>query len=133
MHPLGAMVEACDKALDMLKPEHAKRLLAPKVQSVATRYSGRSDEKPPAMEFSEATMALAHRTFTQGKFKARSHFQNIVGKYVSLPKKQHDKLVQDLALGPMFKKLENEKRFSIFLASGGEWEIIRRAFVFVNG
>ena len=114
-HPPGAMVECCvtcEKALNMLKPEHAKQMLAPAVQSVLSRYSGRSDDKVHSMEFSDATLELAVRTLTQGKYKGgKKHFSEMVDKYISVPAKQHERLTQDLQVGPLFKKLENERRF----------------------
>ena len=114
-HPTGEMVEACitcSKALGLLRPEVAKQMMAPlTVSSVVSRYAGRSDEKTPTMLFSDATLDLAFNTFTQGRFRGKTHFRDLVEKYLTLPPKQHERLVQDLQLEPLFKKLENEKRF----------------------
>ena len=114
-HPAGEMVEACNdcsKALELLRPEVAKQMLAPlSVSSVVSRYAGRSDEKTPTMLFSDATLDLAFNTFTQGRFRGKTHFRDLVDKYLTLPPKQHERLVQDLQLEPLFRKLENEKRF----------------------
>ena len=89
---------------------------APAVQSVASRYSGRSDEKPPSMVLTDSTLELALNTFTQGRFRGKNHFRDLVNKYLSLPPMQHEKLVQDLQLEPLFKKIETEKRFKYLFA-----------------
>ena len=59
-------------------PEVVKKLLAqpPATESVLSRYAGRSDDRPPSMVFSESTLQLAMKTFTQGRFKGKNHFQN---------------------------------------------------------
>ena len=116
VHKPGAMVEVCKTchaALAMMRPEVVKQLLAqpPATESVLSRYAGRSDDRPPSMVFSESTLQLAVKTFTQGRFKGKNHFQNLVQKYLSLPSAQHEALTQDLKLEPMLKKLENEPRF----------------------
>ena len=116
VHKPGAMLEVCKTchaALAMMRPEVAKQLLAqpPATESVLSRYAGRSDDRPPSMVFSESTLQLAVKTFTQGRFKGKNHFQNLVQKYLSLPSAQHEALTQDLKLEPMLKKLENEPRF----------------------
>ena len=77
----------------------------------AVRYSGRSDEKAPTLIFSDFTLELAYNTFTQGRFRGKTHFPELVKKFLTLPPDQHEKLILDLKLEPFFKKLEGEKRF----------------------
>ena len=117
-HKPGAMVEickVCSTALAMVRPEVAKQWLAPvpvaPQPSALSRYSGRSDEKPPTLVFSLSTLELAYNTFTQGRFRGKSHFPDLVKKFLTLPPDQHEKLVPDLKLETFFKKLEGEKRF----------------------
>ena len=90
VHKPGAMVEVCKTchaALAMMRPEVVKQLLAqpPATESVLSRYAGRSDDRQPSMVFSESTLQLAVKTFTQCRFKGKNRFQNLVQKYLSLP------------------------------------------------
>ena len=115
VHKPGQMVETCDSCntvFCMVRPEIAKQLSgAVAVESVASRYAGRSDEKSPSMILTEATLQLAVRMFTQGRFNGKNVFKDLIAKYASLPLAQHDQLVQDLVLEPFFKKVESDRRF----------------------
>ena len=109
----------CSAALTMVRPEVAKQLTAPgsvvaPQPSALTRYSGRSDEKPPTLLFSGATLELAYKTFTQGRFRGKSHFHDLVKKFLTLPADQHEKLVQDLKLEPFFKKRNSDTNVFLF-------------------
>ena len=56
-HPPGKMIEVCkgcSTILEMVRPEIATQLVTPTLQSIATRYSSRSDVKPPSMVLSES-------------------------------------------------------------------------------
>ena len=117
-HKPGAMIEickVCSAALAMVRPDIAKQLLAPTQAAVPpsalSRYSGRSDEKAPTLIFSDSTLELAYNTFTQGRFRGKTHFPELVKKFLTLPPDQHEKLILDLKLEPFFKKLEGERRF----------------------
>ena len=117
-HKPGAMIEickVCSAALAMVRPEIAKQLLAPTSAAIPpsalSRYSGRSDDKPPTLIFSDSTLELAYNTFTQGRFRGKTHFPELVKKFLTLPPDQHEKLILDLKLEPFFKKLEGERRF----------------------
>ena len=78
-HKPGCMIEiciVCSAALTMVRPEVAKQLIAPgsvvaPQPSALTRYPGRSDEKPPTLVFSEASLERAFKTFTQGRFRGK--------------------------------------------------------------
>ena len=122
-HKPGSMLEVCkvcSAALAMVRPEVAKQLLkhGGTQPSALARYSGRSDEKPPTLVFSEPTLELAYNTFTQGRFRGKSHFSDLVKKFLTLPVEQHEKLIQDIKLEAFFKKLESEKRFKHIFSLG---------------
>ena len=113
-HKPGNMVEVCNTcnaALAMLRPEVVKQLIAPPVSSAVTRYLGRSDVKPPSLVFSASILQLAERTLSAGQFRSRSHFNELVKKFLTLPPNQHDSLGKDLVSEPLFRKYENERRF----------------------
>ena len=122
-HRLGSMIEVCkvcSAALAMVRPEVAKELMKPgsTQPSALSRYSGRSDEKPPTLVFSEPTLELAYNTFTQGRFRGKTHFSDLVKKFLTLPVDQHEKLIQDIKLEAFFKKLVSEKRFKHIFSLG---------------
>ena len=101
----------CSAVLTMVRPEVAKQLLAPVTRSAVSRYSGRSDDPAPTLIFQETILELATNTFNAGRFRSKSHFNDLVKKFLNLPPVQHEKLVQDLQLEHLFHKLEGEKRF----------------------
>ena len=75
VHKPGRMVETCDSCnavFSIVRPEFAKQLSgAVAVESVVSRYAGRSDEKPPTLILTDATLQLAVRMFTQGRFNGK--------------------------------------------------------------
>ena len=113
-HKPGCMVEVCktcSAALAMVRPEVAKQLLAPVTATALARYSARSDEKPPSLHLPSGIVDLAENTFTAGMFRGRSHWNELVQKYLMLPPDQHNRLVKDLQPEQMFRKMESEARF----------------------
>ena len=47
-----------------------------------------------------------------GLFKSKTHWQDLVKKYLTLPVTQHERLVRDIELEDMFKSYQAERRFS---------------------
>ena len=113
-HKPGNMVEVCktcSAALSMVRPEVAKQLIAPVPVTALTRYSARSDEKPPSLFLPAGIIELAENTFNAGMFRSRSHWNELVQKFLCLPPDQHNRLVKDLQPEQMFRKMESEARF----------------------
>ena len=114
VHKPGNMIEVCttcSAALALVRPEIVKQLIAPPVSNAVKRYLGRSDVKPPSLVFSASILELAERTFFAGRFRSKTHFNDLVKKFISLPPDQHERLGRDLVSEPMFRKYENERRF----------------------
>ena len=114
VHKPGHMVEVCqtcNKALSMLMPEVAKEMMTPMPATALARYAARSDEKAPTLILPNGIVELAENTFHAGMFRGRSHFNELVQKYLCLPPDQHRRLTKDLQQETMFRKMESEKRF----------------------
>ena len=57
-------------------------------------------------------MDLAENVFTSGLFKSKTHWQDLVKNFLTLPSTQHERLVRDLELEEMFKSHQSDKRFA---------------------
>ena len=57
-------------------------------------------------------MDLAENVFTSGLFKSKSHWQDLVKNFLTLPSTQHERLVRDIELEEMFKSHQSDKRFT---------------------
>ena len=105
-HKPGSMVEmclTCRAVLALVRPEVAKELMIPgKVASAVHRYSSRSDDQPPSLIMPESAIELAENVFNSGTYKNKGHWQDVVKKFLTLPPDQHERLVKDLEMEPMF-------------------------------
>ena len=91
-------------------------MLAPVTVTALTRYSARSEEKPP---LPTGILELAENPFTVGMFRRRrSHWNELVQKYLMLPPDQHNCLVKDLQPAQMFHKVESEACFKYIFKFG---------------
>ena len=91
---------------------HSLGLGGPEVATASTlaRYDVRSHEKPPSLVLPNGIIELAENTFTV-MIKGRSHWHELVQKYLTLPPDQNIRLVRDLKPEPRFRKMESEARF----------------------
>ena len=114
-HKPGSMVEmclTCRAVLALVRPEVAKELMIPeKATSAVHRYSARSDEQPPSLIMPERAIELAENVFNSGTYKNKGHWQDIVKKFLTLPPDQHERLVRDLEMEPMFRSYQSDNRF----------------------
>ena len=114
-HRPGFMVEmclTCRAVLALVRPEVAKELMIPnKASSAVHRYSTRSDEQPPSLTFPESAVELAENVFNSGTYKNKGHWQALVKNYLTLPPDQHERLVRDLEMEPMFRNYQSDNRF----------------------
>ena len=53
---------------------------------------------------------LAENVFTSGLFKSKTHWQDLVKKFLTLPVIQHERLVRDLELEDMFKSYQSDRQ-----------------------
>ncbi len=77
---------------------------------------------------------FGQKMFTQGKFTAKGHFQELVKDHWSLPWKDHAKLEQDIILDDSLRKLEKDRtnksvflfqdQISAFMDSGSSWDAL---------
>ena len=115
-HKPGQMVEVCltcRTTLALVRPNVAKELMIPnKTSSAVHRYALRSDEQKPSLFLSGTIVDLAENVFTSGLFKSKSHWQDLVKNFLTLPSTQHKILVRDIELEEMFKSHQSDKRFT---------------------
>ena len=115
-HKPGQMVEVCltcRTALALVRPNMAKQLVIPdKTSSAVHRYAMRSDKKKPSLFLSGNMVDLAENVFTSGLFKSKTHWQDLVKKFLTLPVTQHERLVRDLELEDLFKSHQSDRRFA---------------------
>ena len=116
VHKPGQMVEVCKTCrtvLALVRPAVAKQLLIPgKTSSAVHRYATRSDEQEPSLFLPGNIVDLAENVFTSGTYKSKTHWQELVKKFLTLPVIQHDRLTKDLELEDMFKTHQSDKRFA---------------------
>ena len=116
VHKPGQMVEVCKTCrtvLAIVRPAVAKQLLIPgKTSSAVHRYATRSDEQEPSLFLPGNIVDLAENVFTSGTYKSKTHWQELVKKFLTLPVIQHDRLTKDLELEDMFKTHQSDKRFA---------------------
>ena len=114
-HKPGSMVEmclTCRAVLALVRPGVAKELMIPgKVTSAVHRYSSRSDDQPPTLIMPDSAIELAENVFNSGTYKNKGHWQDVVKKFLTLPTDQHERLVRDLELEPMFRSYQSDSRF----------------------
>ena len=87
---------------------------------VKTRYMGRCDETVPTMSISDEVLDTVADILSQGQFKGRSTWHEVVKKYLVLPQSQHDKLTDDLKSEDVFNKFRKQKRFGAVFKYQGE-------------
>lgn len=115
-HKAGQMTmdcSSCKAALVLIKDQNTVKLLTKNSNqsSFVSRYSGRCDDVIPTLLLSPATVEIAKNTFTKGMFKDKKSWLEIVKKYLTLPKAQHDILGADIKTEDILRKFKNEKRF----------------------
>ena len=108
---MSTQCKSCSKALAMIKPEMVKGLIAPSGSSLLERYSGRSDEPAPTLEFTPQIMEFVEKVFNSGPYTNKLHFGELVKKCINLPPKQHEKTVKDLKLESFVYALESDPRY----------------------
>ena len=81
---------------------------------------GRCDETVPTMSISDEVLDTVADILSQGQFKGRSTWHEVVKKYLVLPQSQHDKLTDDLKSEDVFNKFRKQKRFNAVFKYQGE-------------
>ena len=106
------MCLTCRAVLALVRPGVAKELMIPgKVTSAVHRYSSRSDDQPPTLIMPDSAIELAENVFNSGTYKNKGHWQDVVKKFLTLPPDQHERLVRDLEMEPMFRSYQSDSRF----------------------
>ena len=111
----------CSKHAKVLKPDdcnacaklsrmvHSKVLaqisetpgLESEVPSAAQRFC-RSDEKPPTLTLSPASMDLAEKVFKLGRYKIPRYFEELTREFLFLPHDQNETLNSNLIMESFF-------------------------------
>ena len=115
-HKGGEMTNDCDScksALSLITNKNTVKLLTQNStkSSLVSRYMGRCDDTVPTLVLDSATVEIAKNTFTKGVFKDKKSWTDVVKKYLTLPKDQHDALCRDIKTEDALRKFRNEKRF----------------------
>ena len=72
--------------------------------------SKRSDEIDPTLVFSEEEMAIAEVLTSQGRYKS-GHYEDLVRKFLFLPKDQNESLGKSLVTEELFRPYEHDRKF----------------------
>jgi hypothetical protein len=114
-HKPGQMLEVCltcRAVLGMVRPSVAKQLLIPNQSTAAVhRYASRSDEQAPSLTLPDSVVELAENVFNSGTYKSKAHWTDLVKKFLTLPPEQHERLVKDLEMEPLFRAYQSDQRF----------------------
>ena len=115
-HDAGSMTRDCSKcsaALGLIRdPKVIEKLTTGAGASgLLSRYAGRCDQVKPTIVLSDSVITLAHSMITQGQFRAKNAWPDVVKDYLTLPASQHEKLSQDIILEGVFNKFRYDKRY----------------------
>ena len=116
LHEAGSMTRDCGKCSAALAiipdPNIIQKLTTGAGTSgLLSRYAGRCDQVKPTIELSDNVIELAHKMITQGQFRAKNAWPDVVKDYLTLPAAQHERLSQDIVLEGVFSKFRNDKRY----------------------
>ena len=109
VHKPGQMVEVCKTCrtvLALVRPAVAKQLLIPGrpcLLCIAMRLDQTS--RSPVYFYLETLL-------TKLRMSSKTHWQELVKNFLTLPVIQHDRLTKDLELEDMFKTHQSDKRFA---------------------
>ena len=115
-HEAGSMTRDCAKcsaALSIISDQNIIDKLTSGAGSsgLLSRYAGRCDQVKPTIELSDSVIELAHTMITQGQFRAKNAWSDVVKDHMMLPAAQHEKLSQDIILEGVFNKFRYDKRY----------------------
>ena len=115
-HQAGSMTRECAKCSASLgvitNNALIEKLTAGAGESgLRARYAGRCDQVKPTIELSDSVVNLAQDMITQGQFKAKNAWTDVVKNFLTLPSPQHDKLSKDIELEAVFDKFRSDKRY----------------------
>ena len=96
-HEAGSMTRDCAKctaALSIISDQNIIDKLTSGSESsgLLSRYAGRCDQVKPTIELSDSVIELAHNMITQGQFRAKNAWSDVVKDHMTLPAAQHERL-----------------------------------------
>ena len=115
-HAAGAMTRDCSMcaaALSLIRDPNVIQKLTTGAgpSGLLSRYAGRCDQVKPTIILSDSVIDLAHSMITQGQFRAKNAWADVVKDYLTLPAAQHERLSQDIVLEGVFNKFRSDKRY----------------------
>ena len=116
-HKSGSMKQNCDTCAAALSVISDKELVNKLVSKTAdpsnlSRYAGRCDDVEPTLLLSAMTVELARETFSEGKFRDRKVWNDIVQKYLTISHPDHLKLTQDISTEDIFNKFRRDRKYN---------------------